>query len=230
MQGPTYAKFAKKTFNRVSTLISYRRTHFDDKPHKCHICGKGFHQKGNLKNHLFSHTNERVWPYDIFTFLFKYIIKFLILFLSQPYRCEICGRGFNQMSYLVVHKMKLHGQASPTESSARSLNMDKFPCKLCDEKFPRKTSLVVHEEQRHNLIKSKSSIGRKNRAGGSNQKLPQVNNSLHLFFKAINRRSFFYLLNSLEQQPLPLYHNPIAIKQVQKFFIPKTKTEARLVC
>lgn len=39
---------------------------------------------GNLKNHLFTHTNER------------------------PYKCDICGRGFNQSSNLQCHKAKVN--------------------------------------------------------------------------------------------------------------------------
>ncbi|PSN53060.1 hypothetical protein C0J52_03973 [Blattella germanica] len=37
---------------------------------------------GNLRNHIFTHTNER------------------------PYKCEMCGKGFNQMSNLMCHKVK----------------------------------------------------------------------------------------------------------------------------
>lgn len=78
------------------------------------------------------------------------------------------------MSNLVVHKMKLHGQASPPEGTPRSLITDKFSCKLCDEKFPKKTSLILHEEQSHNLVKPRSSSGRKNRPSTSIEQLPQV--------------------------------------------------------
>lgn len=38
---------------------------------------------GNLRNHIFTHTNER------------------------PYKCELCGKGFNQMSNLMCHKVKV---------------------------------------------------------------------------------------------------------------------------
>lgn len=106
---PYVCEFCRKTFNRVSTLISHKKTHSDYKPHKCHICGKAFHQKGyyinslvmwrtvhinnfwffesgNLRNHIFTHTNER------------------------PYKCDICTKGFNQMSNLMCHKVVPRGE------------------------------------------------------------------------------------------------------------------------
>lgn len=115
---PYICEICQKTFNRVSTLISHRKTHTGLKPHRCHLCTKAFHQKGkdklqnkkspiilclrlyifnprikdkyklikflgNLRNHIFTHTNER------------------------PYKCDICGNGFNQMSNLMCHKLKV---------------------------------------------------------------------------------------------------------------------------
>lgn len=78
------------------------------------------------------------------------------------------------MSNLVVHKMKLHGQASQIDGTIRAAQTDKFSCKLCNEKFSKKTLLTTHEEQAHNLIKSRSSSSRKNRVHVSNKKQIQV--------------------------------------------------------
>ena len=78
------------------------------------------------------------------------------------------------MSNLVVHKMKLHGQASPTEGTVRAANPDKFSCKLCDEKFSKKAYLTLHEGQKHNMVKNKSQAGRKSRAHAEKAKPIQV--------------------------------------------------------
>lgn len=78
------------------------------------------------------------------------------------------------MSNLVVHKMKLHGQTTPIEATARTVQADKFSCKLCGEKFPKKASLNLHEEQKHNLIKSKSSSSRRSRMSASTEIPTQV--------------------------------------------------------
>ncbi|KAJ8911412.1 hypothetical protein NQ315_005945, partial [Exocentrus adspersus] len=42
----------------------------------------------NLRNHIFTHTNER------------------------PYKCDICEKGFNQMSNLMCHKLKVSKSTS----------------------------------------------------------------------------------------------------------------------
>jgi hypothetical protein len=50
----------------------------------CEVFNIIFYQiLGNLRNHIFTHTNER------------------------PYKCELCGKGFNQMSNLMCHKVKV---------------------------------------------------------------------------------------------------------------------------
>lgn len=86
------------------------------------------------------------------------------------------------MSNLVVHKMKLHGQASPVDGTQRTAQADKFSCKLCGEKFPKKALLTLHEEHSHDMIKTKTSNSRKNRVPISNGKPPpQVKQFLNLF-------------------------------------------------
>ena len=43
-------------------------------PYTCEFCGKGFHQKGNYKNHRLTHSGEKA------------------------YKCSICNKAFHQAS------------------------------------------------------------------------------------------------------------------------------------
>lgn len=109
---------------------------------------------------MFSHSNER------------------------PYRCEFCGRGFNQMSNLVVHKSKSHAeqagveQQQPQQPVANQVNsfankvdqadaeesattarrtssrIEKFCCKICGDRFRKKALLNSHEEDAHSLFRT----------------------------------------------------------------------------
>lgn len=72
---------------------------------------------GNLRNHVFTHTNER------------------------PYKCELCGKGFNQMSNLVCHKVKAHAHADKMQ----------YSCGVCGKEFPRRFALRSHEEYKHGI-------------------------------------------------------------------------------
>ena len=55
------------------------KIHSTEKDFQCDICGKGFHQKGNLRNHVLVHTGEK------------------------PHTCETCGKSFSKLSNLKFH-------------------------------------------------------------------------------------------------------------------------------
>ncbi|XP_030833596.1 transcription factor Ovo-like 2 [Strongylocentrotus purpuratus] len=58
--------------------------HSQTKPHICGFCGKGFHDKFDLKRHYRTHTGVR------------------------PYKCSQCARSFTQRCSLETHVNKVH--------------------------------------------------------------------------------------------------------------------------
>ena len=45
-------------FSANVQLRRHVRIHFDDKPHKCRICSKGFPERSSLTRHFRKHTGE----------------------------------------------------------------------------------------------------------------------------------------------------------------------------
>jgi uncharacterized Zn-finger protein len=52
---------------------------YQEKPHKCDVCGKSFPTPGDLKSHGYVHSG------------------------SWPYRCSVCRRGFSKQTNLKNH-------------------------------------------------------------------------------------------------------------------------------
>ena len=50
-----------QAFNRASNLHTHMRTHTNYKPFTCPYCGKGFHQKIDMKIHSYTHTGENTY-------------------------------------------------------------------------------------------------------------------------------------------------------------------------
>ncbi|KAJ8971189.1 hypothetical protein NQ317_005359 [Molorchus minor] len=78
----------------------------------------------NLRNHVFTHTNER------------------------PYKCDICDKGFNQMSNLMCHKLKAHQRAEKP----------KYVCQICGKYFPKRMGLRHHEQYTHGMLNNSLSM------------------------------------------------------------------------
>uniref|UniRef100_A0A3F2YW30 Protein krueppel n=1 Tax=Anopheles dirus TaxID=7168 RepID=A0A3F2YW30_9DIPT len=130
--------------------------------YNCPKCAKVFVNKGNLLNHLETHTNEKSYACDICTKTFKYNVQLRLHMRihtgERPHKCEICNRGFSQLSNLRSHR-KTHSKVKPykchlclksftvldnlTAHSTKCLK-DKFRCTLCSKSFAKEGNLLSH--------------------------------------------------------------------------------------
>ena len=90
------------------------------------VCGKAFEKAINLQRHIDIHNNVH-------------------------FECDLCDKKFSRMSYLNVHKIRVHdGPSTSAQAKAATKSMEKsFKCDICNEDFSRKRSLVAHKFREH---------------------------------------------------------------------------------
>uniref|UniRef100_A0A6P7GQV6 Gastrula zinc finger protein XlCGF7.1-like isoform X4 n=1 Tax=Diabrotica virgifera virgifera TaxID=50390 RepID=A0A6P7GQV6_DIAVI len=119
-----------------SNLEEYVTAH---KPITCEICCKMFSRKGNLKEHMKIHTEDKLFLCEICskTFSRRHYLKehMRIHTGDKPFTCETCSYRFSRKSSLKTH-MRIHTEEIHTGKS--------FTCKICTKEFPHNSVLRVH--------------------------------------------------------------------------------------
>ena len=83
----------------------YMLIHTKEKPYKSEYCGKGFSQKGNLKSHQITHMYQRL-PWIPYLPTSKSLQMYVLIHTKEkPYKCEYCGKDFNQEGNLKSHQI-----------------------------------------------------------------------------------------------------------------------------
>lgn len=124
----------KKTFQcelcsytcpRRSNLDRHMKSHTDERPHKCHLCGRAFRTVTLLRNHLNTHTGAVTHTHRILRFLELACAAYtsLVVFVcagTRPHKCTDCDMAFVTSGELVRHRRYKHTHEKP------------FKCSMCD--------------------------------------------------------------------------------------------------
>lgn len=100
------------------------RIHQGYKPYKCDVCNKGFHQKGNYKNHRLTHSKEKQYSCEICGKAFHQVYNLTFHMHThtekKPFTCKICDKGFCRNFDLKKHIRKLHETARKSNNGGAS--------------------------------------------------------------------------------------------------------------
>ncbi|KAM5135200.1 zinc finger protein PLAGL2 [Mantella aurantiaca] len=137
-----------KTFASKYKLCRHMATHSMQKSHQCFHCGKMFHRKDHLKNHLQTHNPNRValqCPECSKNYSTKYGHRrhlALHAIARGDLSCTICLQVFRDRQSVLEH-LKSHNHRPPAGNREK-----KYPCEHCDRCFYTRKDvrrhLVVH--------------------------------------------------------------------------------------
>ncbi|XP_076019355.1 uncharacterized protein LOC143010734 isoform X2 [Genypterus blacodes] len=97
-----------KSLCDLRSLNRHKLTHTGERRHSCHVCGKGFKLLGTLKTHEKIHTER-----------------------DRTYLCDVCCKMFLTSKQLQIH-MRTHTKEKP------------FNCGECGKGFSTKGTLTIH--------------------------------------------------------------------------------------
>ncbi|GFR59697.1 zinc finger protein 813-like [Elysia marginata] len=103
---------------RIHLWKKHKEIHSESKPYTCDICGKGFRQASQMKNHQVTHVKSSTKEVGQYWFSAK--------------KCDICDRMFANSKCLKKHKEVVHGNFKP------------YKCTYCDHTTARKAMMQLH--------------------------------------------------------------------------------------
>ncbi|XP_069889692.1 zinc finger protein 655 isoform X2 [Dipodomys merriami] len=106
----------KESIMDFSHLSKWESTLTTEKPYKCDMCGKAFHQSSALTRHQRIHTREK------------------------PYKCKECDKSFSQSSSLSRHK-RIHAREKPYKCEVSEKS-----CETSDKSGGQSSDVIQHKK------------------------------------------------------------------------------------
>lgn len=142
-----------RTFSSRFKLVRHILIHSGERPFQCSSCGRRFHRKDHLKNHLQVHNPNKILHacelcQKTYSSLLSYR-KHIALHAAESgdLVCKLCGKMLQDREG-IMHHLKVHTGSR----TLRGPSERKFPCDLCDRSFFTKKDvkrhLVVHTGDR----------------------------------------------------------------------------------
>eukprot|EP00092_Neocalanus_flemingeri_P069517 GFUD01085206.1.p1 GENE.GFUD01085206.1~~GFUD01085206.1.p1 ORF type:complete len:307 (-),score=43.89 GFUD01085206.1:46-966(-) len=139
--GPFICKFCDAVFRTNGAVFYHEKTVHSDTPSECNLCEKVFRSYLQLKDHMKKVHVEKT-ACNICGVLVKDIKDHHETVhlddVHKKFRCEECGKGFNENQKLNDHKMNVHLKLRP------------YKCRYgCEMAYNDRSNRNQHEKRKH---------------------------------------------------------------------------------
>ena len=142
------------TFKLKGTLKKHTLVHEErEKTYVCSICEKAFHVKANMRYHEKTHSNDSPYKCPVCGSCYGQI-SYLKTHLDRchnnqdevmAFKCLICNKGYPK-NYLVNRHMKIH------KVKISSKPVHPHQCDKCDKSFKKRYTLIKHRQRDHGVL------------------------------------------------------------------------------